>query len=94
MQNTPEIKQFIAENADLFWYIPESEKQNISHEVLVEFILNYGDMTEVKKLFRVLGLRNTASVFFSMKGRKAGNFYPEIHHFFTLYFKRHVQRDI
>lgn len=94
MHNTPEIKQFIAENADLFWYIPESEKQNISHDVLVEFILNYGDMAKIKKLFRLLGLKTVASIFFSMQDRKIGNFYPEIHHFFTLYFNRHAQRDI
>jgi hypothetical protein len=91
MQNTDEIKAFIAENADLFWYIPESEKQNISPEVLVEFILNYGDMTKIKKLFRLLGLKTVAAIFFSMKDRKIGNFYPEIHNFFSLYFKQYAQ---
>ncbi len=90
MQNTPEIKQFIAENADLFWYTPEAEKQNISHEVLVEFILNYGEMATIRKLFHILGLKTVASVFFSMQDRKIGNFYPEIHHLFSLYFKNHA----
>jgi hypothetical protein len=91
MNYSPEIKQFIAENADLFWYIPESEKQNISLEVLVEFILNYGDMNKIKKMFQLLGLKTVASLFLSIKERKIGNFYPEIHNFFTLYFKRHAQ---
>lgn len=91
MQNTPEIKQFICENADLFWYIPEPDKQNISREVLVEFILNYGDMTKVNKLFQLLGLKTVATVFFSLKERKVGNFYPEIHNLFSLYFKQHAQ---
>jgi len=91
MQNTVEIKEFIAENADLFWYIPENEKQNINHELLVEIILNYGDIPKIKKLFRLLGLKTVAAVFFSMKERKIGNFYPEIHHLFTIYFNRHAQ---
>lgn len=29
--NTPQIKQFIKENSSLFWYTPESEKENISN---------------------------------------------------------------
>lgn len=42
--SNPEIKQFIRENSSLFWHIPDDKKEEISKEVLVETILNYGDM--------------------------------------------------
>ena len=43
--NNPGIKNFIRENSDLFWYIPEEKKQNISIELLTETIVNYSVRT-------------------------------------------------
>jgi hypothetical protein len=54
--NTPDIKTFIHDNSALFWYIPENKKEDIDHELLVETILNYGDMEAVLKLFNLLGI--------------------------------------
>lgn len=93
--NSPEIKQFIRENSSLFWYIKESEKENISHEVLVEFILNYGDEKSVKKLFDLLGIEKVAEVFYKQTHKtgiaeKRINYFPRVVNFFNLYFKRHV----
>jgi hypothetical protein len=36
--NNPEIKQFIRENRNLFWYIPVNKKEEISYEALVEIL--------------------------------------------------------
>ena len=88
--NSPEIKEFIKEYSYLFWSTPEDKKGNISHDLLVETILNYGDLKAVKKLFKVMGLKETAKIFFNAKGRKKLNYYPEIHNYFSLYFKRHA----
>jgi hypothetical protein len=49
IENSAEIKAFINEYHQLFWYTPEAEKEQISHELLVETILNYGNMEAVKK---------------------------------------------
>jgi hypothetical protein len=89
-QNTPEIKQFISQYNHLFWYTPENKKENISHELLVETILNYGDLEAVKKLFSVMGIKKVAEVFFGMQGRKKLNYFPEIYNFFSLYFKQYA----
>jgi hypothetical protein len=86
----PEIKKFIRDHSQYFWYTPEHEKENISPELLVETILNYGDMDAVRELFKVMGLKNAATVFFGAAGRKKMNYYPEIYHFFSLLFKRHA----
>ena len=88
--NSPEIKAYIHKHRELFWYTPEKEKENISEELLVETILNYGDMDAVKELFKVMGVENASTVFFGMQGRKKLNFYPEIYNFFSLYFKGHA----
>lgn len=86
----PEITKFIRGHSQYFWYTPEREKENISLELLLETILNDGDMDAVRELFKVMGIKNAASVFFSAAGRKKMNYYPEIHHFFSLLFKRHA----
>ena len=46
--NSPEIKAFIREKSSLFWHIPEDKKENVSQDVLVEYILNYGSMDDIK----------------------------------------------
>jgi len=50
MENSPEIKEFISQNSNLFWYIPEDKKTEISHVFLMETILNYGDMDSIFQL--------------------------------------------
>ena len=91
--NSPEIQQFIKEYSYLFWYTPEDKKPEISHEFLVETILNYGDMEAVRKLFSLMGIDNVSEVFYNAKGREKLNYFPEIHHFFTLVFERYAQRN-
>ena len=90
MENRPEIKNFIKENSNLFWYIPEDKKEDISHEVLVEFILNYGNDKSVKKLFNLLGINVVADIFYKQTNRKRVNYQKRSVHFFNLYFKKHV----
>ena len=85
-----EIKNIIKEYEFLFWYTPYKEKQNISLDLLVETILNYGDLEAVRKLITVLGIQQTANVFFNAQKRKKLNYYPEIHNYFSLYFKKYA----
>jgi hypothetical protein len=91
--NSPEIKTFIRENSHLFWYTPEDKKEEISHEFLVETILNYGSMDNVLQLFRLLGIKHVAEIFFNsinLSARRKGNYYPEIYHYFSLVLKKYA----
>ncbi|MGE0089963.1 MAG: hypothetical protein AB7S50_10885 [Bacteroidales bacterium] len=91
--NSPEIKEFIRENSALFWYIPETKKEDISSEVLVETILNYGDMNAVKKLFNLFGIKKVAEIFFNsinISERRKGNFHELTINYFTLFFKQYA----
>lgn len=88
--NNPEVKAFIRQHSSLFWYTPEDKKEDIGTELLVETILNYGTLDDVRNLFKVFGIKETARVFFDAEGRKKLNYYPEVYNFFSLYFKKYA----
>ena len=88
--NSPEIKKYIREHASLFWYTPDDKKEDVSLDLLIETILNYGDLSSVSRLISLLGIKETARIFFSAAERRKLNYYPEIYNFFSLYFKRHA----
>ncbi len=95
--NSPEIKAYIRENSHLFWYTPGNKKEDISTEFLVETILNYGDMEAVKKIFKIMGIKKVAEIFFNsiiISSRRKGNFHELTINYFTLIFKRYAYRDI
>jgi hypothetical protein len=87
------IKSFIRKHSDLFWYIPEDKKEQISQDVLVEFILNYGNMEAVRELFSILGIEVAANHFFNsinLSDRRKGNYHELTLNYFTLLFNRYV----
>jgi hypothetical protein len=94
--NSPEIKQYIREHSNLFWYTPEDKKEEISPEFLVETILNYGDKDEVIKLFDLMGINKVAQIFFNsinLSKRRKGNYHEITVNYFTLVFQKYAQRD-
>ncbi|MFO7924646.1 MAG: hypothetical protein R6U58_13240 [Bacteroidales bacterium] len=94
--NSPEIKKYIHEHSNLFWYTPEDKKEDISTEFLVETILNYGDKDAVIQLFDLMGIDKVAQVFFNsinMSDRKKGNYHEITVNYFTLLFKKYAHRN-
>jgi hypothetical protein len=87
---SPEVKKFIDDHQHLFWYSPAPKSETVSDELLVETLLNYGTLSEVHDLFEIVGLQKVASIFGGMTGRKKLNYYPEIHNYFEMYFKRYA----
>ena len=91
--NSPEIKAFIRENAHLFWYTPEDKKEDISEELLIETILNYGDINALKKMLDLLGTKKTANIFFqsiNQSERRKNNYQELTINYFTIFFKRYA----
>ncbi len=92
-----EIKKFIKKHSPLFWYIPENRKEGISLEVLVEFVLNNGDLNTVKELFNLLGIEKVAEIFYktiNISPRRRGNYHELTLNYFDLVFKRYTQRNL
>jgi hypothetical protein len=92
--HSKEIQELINENSSLFWYIPDQEKENISPELLVETIFNYGDEKAVQKLFDTMGINKVADIFYNHISGRRVNYFPAVINFFNLYFQRHAQRNI
>ena len=93
VHNTSEIKEYILEHSELFWYTPEDQKKNISKEFLVETILNYGDLTAVKQLIKLLGIKTSAQIFFDsihLSERRKGNYKELTINYFTHFFSRYA----
>jgi len=95
--NSPEIKEFIHQHSNLFWYTPEDKKEEISPEFLVETILNYGDISSTIKLFQIVGINEVARIFFdsiNLSDRRKGNYHELTINYFTLVFRKYAQRNI
>jgi hypothetical protein len=95
--NSPEIKQYIRQYSSLFWYIPENKKDEISPELLVETILNYGDMEATRQLFNLLGIKKVAKLFFdsiATSNRRKGNYQELTINYFSLVFRKYVHGNI
>jgi len=84
--NSNEIKAFINDHGALFWYIPEHAKENISLNLLVETILQYGDIPDVKRLFELIGIEKVAAIFNQQISQRRCNYKPRTIHYFKLYF--------
>jgi len=88
-----DLKQYISEHKNLFWYTPENKLYNISNSFLVETILNYGDMNAVRNLFEIMGIENVAKIFFdnvNMSERRKNNYNELTLNYFTILFNRYV----
>lgn len=92
MKNThnQELKAFIRKHGDLFWYTPGDKKEEISIDLLLETILNYGTLKDSLQLIEIIGTEETLKVLKSAVGRKRMNYYPEIYNFFMLYLTRNA----
>lgn len=88
-----QIKNFIREQSDLFWFLPESDKENISSAVLVETILNYGSLDAVIKMIRLMGIDRVARTFaesLSPKSRRRNNYHELTRNYFLHVFKNYT----
>ncbi len=84
-------EKFIQACRPLFWSVSDANLPHISDELLVETILNYGNLQQVRALIDLLGLGQVAAIFAkTTRGRVRNNFFPEVANYFNIYFQRHV----
>ena len=86
------LSQLVKENRPLFWSVGDENLEKIDELSVVETILNYGNMESLKKLFFLLGTQRVADIFYNQLSQKRNNYYPQVRHFFDLYFTRHVKK--
>jgi len=79
---------FIKKRSHLVWYVKNPEE--LSPEAVVEAVLNYGDFEDVKKLFSIVGIKETARIFRKQMRRTRVNYDPKVAHYFRLYFEKYA----
>jgi len=82
--------QFIDENAHLFWYIRKDKLHAITDEVLVEFILSYADLPQIKDLIDIVGEKKVAKIvennIIKVKKHQRQNYFTSTLNLFGQYF--------
>lgn len=78
----------IQKKPGLIWYTKNYD--GLSDEAVVEAVLNYGDMDDVRKLMQIVGIKKVADIFRENAFRQRTNYRPEIKNYFRLYFGRYA----
>jgi len=82
------LQNFIKKRPYLVWHTRDFDQ--LSQEAIVEAVLNYGDMNDVRKLISILGIQETARIFREQTNRARINYRPEVVNYFRLYFQKYA----
>ena len=86
------IGDFVRKRKYLFWSTKNYD--GLSSGAVVEAILNYGDMNDVRELIDLLGIKEVARVFHDNTTNRARiNYDPKIVNYFSLFFNKYAQRN-
>ncbi len=88
------LAAFIRKHKDLFWSVPDKDKEHLSTAAVLETIINYAELPAIRELFEILTIEEAARIFRTFEGRRKGNIYPEFYHFFSKYFDRYAPENI
>ena len=82
------LGDFVRKRKSLFWSTKNYD--GLSKEAVVEGILNYGNMDDVRELINLLGMQEVAKIFHDQTNRPRINYRPEIKNYFQLYFQKYA----
>lgn len=84
-----DIADFVRKKKHLFW--STKNYAGLSKAAVVEGVLNYGDMNDVRELIALLGVQEVSKIFYKHTIHRARtNYRPEIVNYFQLYFRKHA----
>ena len=72
----------------LAWDVKDPDK--LSDSSVLEHVLNYGNWDDVQRYIKIVGLKDTASLFTKRSQQSRSNYLPEIVYFFRNYFRKHA----
>ncbi len=82
------IGDFVKKRKHLFWSTKNYD--GLSNGAVVEAVLNYGDMNDVRELISLLGMQEVAKIFYENTNRVRVNYRPEVVNYFQLYFQQYA----
>lgn len=80
--------EFVRKRKYLFWSTKNYD--GLSNAAVVEAVLNYGDMNDVRELIELLGIQEVAKIFRENTNRPRVNYDTKIINYFSLYFKKYA----
>jgi hypothetical protein len=83
------LEEFARERRPLFWDVKDPAK--LSPAAILERILNYGDMPDVRELFAIIGIKAAARIFARKIRGKRCNYRPEVKNYFKMYFRKYAK---
>jgi len=81
-------QQLVEPRPYLWWWVRDKEK--LSLESVVQGVLAYGDMDDVRKLFHLVGPEKVRHIFFQQISGRRCNYRPETVNFFKKVFSKDV----
>jgi len=79
---------FVRKRKHLFWSTKNYD--GLSNGAIVEGVLNYGDMNDVRELIELLGIQEVAKIFRQNTSRVRVNYDQKIVNYFSLFFKKYA----
>lgn len=77
-------RKFIEERPNLWWWV--RDRENLSVESIVEGVLSYGDIEDVRELFELMGREQVKEAFLLQIKRHRNNYRPATVNFFKRVF--------
>lgn len=81
-------QKLVVPRLHLWWWV--QDRRALSLESVVEGILSYGDMDDVKALFALIGRNRTREIFLRQVSGRRCNYRPQTVNFFSKVFACHV----
>ncbi len=93
MKHPKALQKLIKENKECWWWLEEDRLVEMSLESVVEGLLNYADLDQIRQLFEIVGVDKVAEVFYGSASfsRKLGNYQADVLNYFNLYFQKHAR---
>ncbi|MBU0619130.1 hypothetical protein KKD62_02730 [Patescibacteria group bacterium] len=71
----------------------DTKADSLSETAVLEHILNYGDWDDFMQYLKIVPVDQAARLFSKTVNRKRSNYYPQIEHYFTLFFKQYASQS-
>ena len=88
--NPESFQEYIRRHRRLFWDIREDAVENLSLSAVVETILKYGHISDIRELIDLAGIDQVYKIFQQQISGKRVNYPKRTLHFFKLYFEKHA----
>jgi hypothetical protein len=75
-------------NSKIFWDIPKDKVSQLSDDAMLERILNYGDMNQLREVLK--NKEDFKRIYSKIRNKKRANLSPLVINYIDLYLKKHA----